>query len=229
MIVAANDPVGDDTGIGTYTYPTDTVFIDGSYDLTGFEAGTSGDDVVFSFTVDAPVLNPWDSPTGLAIQTFDVYLDVDPGAGTGRAELLDGRNASLDDGNGWEAAITIEGWDSAVALPLADGGYEETAPSIGIAVLAEDGRVTVRIPRAALPDDLDLSTAGIAVALMSQEGFPSPGVRRIRDVAPTAAQYTGGGAPDGDAHPRIYDVIAPDGTDQAALLAANTVPLIGAS
>ena len=34
---------------------------------------------------------------------------------------------------------------------------------------------------------------------------------------------------EGDAHPRIYDIITPDGADQAALLTANLVPLLSAS
>ncbi len=224
-VVTVADPIDDDTGIGTYTYPTDDAFVDGSYDLTAFEAGTSGDDLVFSVVVDAPVLNPWNSPVSLSIQSFDIYLDSDPGSGTGNRTLLDGRNGSLEEGNGWEAAIAIEGWDRAVAIPTGDDAYEETKPEIGVSVLSEGGRVTVRVPRAALPESFDLDRGGIAVVVMSQEGFPSPGVRRVRDIDPTASQWRGGGAPPGTDHTRIYDVLAPDSIDQAALLADGLVPL----
>lgn len=225
-VVSIVDPTGDDSGAGGYTYPTDPLFTDGSYDLTGIEVGASGDDVVFSLTVDAPVSNPWNSPVGLSIQSFDIYLDVDPGTGTGNTSLLDGRNARLDDGHGWEAAVAIEGWDRAVAVPLEGGGYEETKPDIGVSVLSERGRVTVRVPRAALPEAFDPASTGIAAVVLSQEGFPSPGVRRVRDIDPTASQWRGGGAPAGDGHTRIYDAIAPDGVDQTALLSAGIVPVM---
>lgn len=219
------DPSGDDVGAGAYTYPTDAVFTPGSFDLVGFRSGVSGDDAVFSFAVEGAVTNPWNSPVGLATQTFDVYLDLDPGAGTGRSELLDGRNARLPDGHGWEAALTIEGWDSAVAT--ADGeGYSETTPTMSILVLATEGRVTVRVPLAALPAGYDPSTTAVAVALLGQEGFPSAGVRRVRDVADTASQWAfgSGGAPTSSAGgTRVIDALDPDG-DQPGL-ADGIVPI----
>jgi len=45
---------------------------------------------------------------------------------------------------------------------------------------------------------------------MSQEGYPSSGVWRIRDVNPSAAQWRFGGAPaDSSTHTRIIDVAYP--------------------
>jgi hypothetical protein len=53
---------------------------------------------------------------------------------------------------------------------------------------------------------------------MSQEGFPSAGVRRVRDVNPAAEQWKGGGAPDDANHTRIYDLLHPDEGVQEQLL-----------
>lgn len=206
--ISASDDLGDDHGAGSIAYPTDPVFIAGAYDLVGFQAGLSGSDAVFSIQVDAPIANPWGSPVGLAIQTFDLYVDTGPG---GRTDLLDGRNAQMADDAGWEFAITVEGWDPAVAIPTdlddPSSGYEETQPAFGISVLGEEGRVTVRVPLAALPDGFDPADANIAVAVSSQEGFPSPGVRRIRDVAPTASQWQLGGGDSSAGTSRVVDVI----------------------
>jgi carbohydrate-binding DOMON domain-containing protein len=206
----AVDPIGDDTGTGSYTYATDGVFAPGSYDLTRFTAGVEGDDVVFSFEVDAAVRNPWGSPVGLSIQTFDLYIDTDPGAGTGARLFIDGRNAALGPDDGWETALTIEGWDSALYLASADGMTEETKPTIGIVTLAEKGKVLVRVPAELLPSG-DPAAWGYAVAVMGQEGFPSGGVRRIRDVNPTAEQWRFGGAPaDSVNHTRVMDLVLPE-------------------
>ena len=72
VVFETTDPLGDDHGPGSYTYPTDGVFGGGSYDLTGFSVGLSGENAVFNFDVAAPIGNPWGSPTGYSIQTFDL-------------------------------------------------------------------------------------------------------------------------------------------------------------
>ena len=51
---------------------------------------------------------------------------------------------------------------------------------------------------------------GYAVALLSQEGFPSPGVRRVRDVSAEASQYRIGGGAGGVNDTRILDVATPE-------------------
>jgi carbohydrate-binding DOMON domain-containing protein len=205
VFLEIDDPLGDDHGPGSYVYPTDTVFAAGSYDLTRFQAGTDGDEIVFTFEVVSPIGNPWGSPSGLSIQTFDVYVDVDPGGRTGERSLIAGRNASLPAEDGWEYAVTIEGWQSAVFLAEAGGGFVETEPSIGVAVFGDQGKVVVRVPRSVFGES-EPADWGLAVAVLSQEGFPSPGVRRVRDVNPAAEQWRGGGAPDDINHTRIFDV-----------------------
>jgi alpha-amylase/alpha-mannosidase (GH57 family) len=216
-LVEIADQLGDDYGPGSYTYPQDVVFVDGSYDLANFAVGLSGGDtVVFSFDVDAPIANPWGSPAGYSIQTFDLYIDTDPGAGTGARLLLPGRNAALEDGNGWEYALTLEAWDPALYLADVAGETEETKPTFKM-ITDPEGRVTARLPLELFANG-DPTTWGYAVALMSQEGFPSSGVRRIRDIEPAAEQWRGGGAPDDANHTRIFDVLHPDAGVQEELL-----------
>jgi len=222
VFLDVSDPIGDDHGPGTYTYPLDAVFSPGSYDLTRVLIGTEGDDLVFTFEVLAAIANPWGSPNGLSVQTFDVYIDRDPGAGTGARRLIDGRNAALEAGNGWEYAITVEGWESALYVSDPDGKTTETKPSIRVITLGEKRKVIVRLPVEVLGGG-DPSTWGYAVALMSQEGFPSSGVRRIRDVLPNAEQWRiGGGPPTGITHTRIMDVAWPEEGLQETMLSAWT-------
>jgi carbohydrate-binding DOMON domain-containing protein len=205
VVLSVEDPTGDDHGPGSYTYPTDAVFLPGSYDLTNFEIGIEGEDVVVTFDVAAPVQNPWGSPRGLSVQTFDLYIDSDPGRGTGSRTLLPGRNAALPEGYGWEQALTVEGWEPALYLAESDGSSEETRPSFEVTVFSEEGRVVARLPRQLFPEG-DPASWGYAVALLSQEGFPSPGVRRVRDVAAEPSQYRIGGGAGGVNDTRILDV-----------------------
>ncbi len=214
----AVDPEGDDHGPGTYTYPTDPVFVPGSYDLTGFSVGEAGDDLVFTFDVFAPVLNSWDSPNGLSIQTFDVYVDTDPTTTNGARRFLPGRNASWEPGSGWDRALTVEGWYPALYVAEADGTTTETEPTFKVLVFSDKGRVSVRIPRELIGDG-DPSKWSYAVALMSQEGYPSSGVRRIRDVESTGSQYRIGGGDGSLNGTRILDLLAPEPGLQEAMLA----------
>jgi alpha-amylase/alpha-mannosidase (GH57 family) len=204
----AVDPTGDDHGPGTYTYAGNAVFTPGSYDLTRFTAGVDGEDIVFTFEVNTSIDNPWGSAVGLSIQTFDVYIDVDPGAGTGERLFIPGRNAALEEGNGWEYGITIEGWDPAVYVATGDV-IEETKPTFQTIVLSDKGKVIVRMPAALFEGDPP--EWGYAVALLGQEGFPSGSVRRVRDVNVNAEEYRFGGAPSGTSnHTRIMDLLWPE-------------------
>ena len=153
----------------------------------------------------APIQNPWGSPRNFSIQTFDVYIDTDPGTDNGERSLIAGRNASVAEGSGWEFGITVEGWEPAIYRAGAEGTVEETRPSFDVAVFGDQGRVVVRIPLSLLGEG-DPATWGYAAVVLSQEGFPSQGVRRVRDMEATAEQFRLGGAPDDANHTRIIDV-----------------------
>ena len=71
--------------------------------------------------------------------------------------------------------------------------------------------VTLRVPRDLLAGDP--SQWGYVVAVMGQEGYPSAGVWRIRDVEERAAQWRFGGAPADTNHTRIIDLIWPEGVE----------------
>ncbi|MDH5371567.1 MAG: glycoside hydrolase [Acidimicrobiia bacterium] len=219
VFLDVEDPLDDDHGPGTYTYPNDPVFIAGSYDFARFQVGTENDQLVLIFEVDAPIQNPWGSPRGLSIQTFDVYIDTDPGSGTGSRLLIPGRNAALDQGEGWEYGITVEGWDPAIYVAAADGTWEETKPSFGITTFGDKGKVVARIPLA-LFEHADPESWAYSATVMSQEGFPSSGVRRIRDVLGDAEQWRLGGGPADINHTRIIDVVFPIAGEQESSLSA---------
>ncbi|MEN8239360.1 MAG: glucodextranase DOMON-like domain-containing protein, partial [Actinomycetota bacterium] len=215
------DPTGDDFGPGTYTYPTDTVFTPGSFDLTGFSVGLSGEELVFEFTVGSPIANPWDSPVGLSIQTFDVYVDTDGVADSGARTLIDGRNAAIAAPGGWERALTVEGWEPALFTATSDADVNETLPTMTTLVFGDEGRVVVRMSRDLFGEG-DPSSWGYAVAVMSQEGFPSSGVRRIRDVESAAQQWRIGGGDGSINGTRILDILWPVEGEQEAMLTPAT-------
>ena len=211
IVLDVRDPLGDDHGPGPYVYPTDPVFDKGAFDIERFTVSANDANLVFTFRMAGPINNPWGSGIGLSLQTFDIYIDRDPGAGIGPRTLLEGRNASLPEGFGWEYAIWVEGWNQKLIVPDAAGRPAEVPGSpVRAVVNAPRREVTIIVPRAAL-GGLDPSTCAYVGLVLSQDGFPAPGVRRVRDVLPKAEQWRIGGGPSDTNHTRIMDVAWPEG------------------
>ena len=80
----------------------------------------------------------------------------------------------------------------------------------------------MRVPLALFGEAGDPTTWGYAAALLSQDGFPSPGVRRVRDVEEQAEQWRIGGSPGDTNHTRIMDLAWPAGATrtQAEILSS---------
>jgi alpha-amylase/alpha-mannosidase (GH57 family) len=211
-----SDPSNDDNGPGTYQYPSDAVFKTGVFDITGLTVGFDEEDYIFRIQFRGPVLNDWDSPNGLSVQTIDVYVDYD-GPGSGARMLLPGRNAALTPEFAWDVAIWAEGWTPGIFAP-SDEGPVETAAQLSIITNPGQRRVTLRVPKSALPGDP--TGWNLALVVMSQEGYPSSGVWRVRDVLPVAEQWRIGGGSGSPADTRIIDLLWPEGNQpsQAELL-----------
>lgn len=227
--LTVDDPTGDDHGPGSYTYPTDPVFEPGVYDIKTFRVGVDGDEFVFRFDLNGLVHNPWGSGLGLSVQTFDVYVDFDPDAGTGARQLLEGRNAALGSDYGWDMAVWAEGWQQKVFIPGSDGAPQEVTGDNVRVIVDPAGSVTLRVRAAGIEGlgataegdwSLDPTGFGYLAVVLSQEGYPSPGVRRVRDVEPTAQQWRIGGGSGATNGTRIMDLAWPvdSGISQETML-----------
>ena len=205
LLLDINDPERDDYGPGTYTYPSDAVFQAGCYDILNFQVGSDAENIVFKFTLRGAVENSWGSPNGLSVQTFDIYIDTD-GDGQGGVNFLPGRNLALQDGFAWDYAITVEGWEPGIYTP-GEAGPEKIATSSDFLILPDSSqqRVTIRIPRSILGDNPE--EWKYSAMVLSQEGYPSGGVQRVRDVNQNAEQWRIGGAAADTNHTRVIDLV----------------------
>ena len=216
-VLMVQDPTGDDFGPGTYVYPEDVVFTESVFDASAFSVGYDAENLVLKFGFVGPIENPWGSPNGLSVQTLDVYIDTDPGAASGARLLLPGRNAALAEGSGWEYVVWAEGWTPQVmqADPATGSAvaYSEASSAMKIIVDTAKNEVVIRIPLQFFGESSPEDWAYAAVVL-GQEGYPSEGVWRVRDVAPTSAQYQFGGGLSDTNHTRIIDLILPEDAAQ---------------
>lgn len=224
-LLTVEDPQGDDHGPGPYTYPTDPVFEPGAFDVKQFVVGTDEEKLVFVFSFVGPVSNPWGSGSGLAVQTLDVYIDIDHEAESGRRLLLPGRNATLPSEQAWDYVVWAEGWTPGVYRVDESNEPKQVSTEMSIAVDPVARTVTVRVPRAVFPDG-DPATWSYLGVVLGQEGFPASGVWRVRDVEEEAAQWRFGGAPaDTTNHTRIIDLAWPaDATPGQEQMLSNYPP-----
>jgi alpha-amylase/alpha-mannosidase (GH57 family) len=207
-VLEITDPESDDYGPGSYTYPTDAVFQPGCFDATFFSVGYDDADIVFRLTLRGPLDNVWNSPNGVSVQTVDVYIDQD-GAGNGERLLLPGRNAALTADYAWDYAVWVEGWTPGVYVPGDEAPVQVDAEMV---VVADPGqsKITIKVPRSVLGGDPE--SWAYAAVVLGQEGYPSSGVWRVRDVNVRAEQWRFGGGPDDANHTRILDMLWPAGT-----------------
>lgn len=211
LVFSADDPEGDDYGPGTYTYPTNEVFVPGVFDLTRFEVYETETDVVFHVQFAGPIENVWGSPIGLSVQTVDIYLDTDGVEGSGSTEALAGRRVQISPDSAWEYAIWVEGWNQ--KLFTADGS------ELGVAVRAVtdpiNRRLTIQVPKSAIGDPSD--DWRYLVLVMGQEGFPASDSLRVREVTRLAQEWRFGGGHDGTFDPNVIDMLAPAGEQERML------------
>ena len=221
VVFEVEDPEGDDNGPGTYTYPTDAIFVGKMFDLKSFRVAYDENNIIFKFSFYGAIPNPWGSPNNLAVQTLDVYIDKDPGGGTGARLLLPGRNAALEAGSGWDYAVWAEGWTPQILAPNPETLEPIQITEAQFKIIADAGArtVTLRVPKDVFGEG-DPATWGYTAVVLGQEGYPASGVWRVRDVEAAVAQWRFGGAPADTNHTRIIDMIWPSESDitQAEML-----------
>jgi alpha-amylase/alpha-mannosidase (GH57 family) len=212
-----DDPQGDDYGWGSIVYPTAPVFKPGVFDIIHVEMGKSKEDIVFRIKIRGDLENPWGSPTGISVQTIDIYIN-DGKNGPYYYQALPGRQANISEG--WNKAIWAEGWIQELIIPvLNEKGKVELKEIKGVVQVTADP--TERTIIISVPEKY-LGTVDpnwkILIIMCGQEGYPRPGSWRVREVEETAKQWRFGGGDDFYGDPNIIDMIVPPGIKQEDIL-----------
>ena len=240
LVAVFDDPVDDDFGPGNYQYPGDTDFAPGDFDLRRFAVYVDGDDVIFEVTLGASFREP---PTtqrtneiplmllnGIYFQNIDIYVDNAPGSTDGFTACIPGRRVTFADGRTWKAAVVL--------TPQPVPARDITAKALGVEAaskitfaegLVVHGRtVSARVPAYAVGGEPQ-RTWGYSVHVSGaswERSFSAlelikGGAELNAFTMPVVGMRTAwafGGAPWGEAHPRVIDVLLPPGADQKAVL-----------
>lgn len=212
VIADIADPEGDDHGPGTYTYPTDSVFKPGVFDLLRFRMLEQADSYVMEFYFKDLGGNPWNGPNGFSLQIIEVYLDFKEGGNSSAIKMFPdgpGSNVNLDPFHPWDVALRIAGWDYGNLIVLPNG----TAIQGEMQISADPTKnsIVVKLPKKYFPGVSDYGLYA-SVLVGSQDGY---GPDKWRPVAVEAEQWKGGGADPqaviAGVAPRVYDMLVPEG------------------
>ena len=238
-VVSFDDPAGDATGPGSYVPPGDTTFTDGDFDLRRFAVYEDGDDVRLEVTLGAPIRRPdttqrtsaipLDLTNGIYLQNVDVYVDSDPAPGSGISVCIPGRRVAFEGGRTWEAAVVLTPQPGPARAATVEALGPAAAKVLFPGPLEVRGRTIVaRVPAAALGGrprkDWGWSVQ-VSGARWERSYALSDRLRGRREadaftmpVLGVREAFAFGGAPAGEAHPRVVDVLLPPGADQKAAL-----------
>lgn len=214
--VTFKDPTGDDFGPGSYTYPTDTVYKAGSFDLVSFALEASGKKANVAVGVNSALEDPWGMKVGFAVQMVFVFIDTDHKEGSGFTDGIPGTNVKFGAADAWDKAIIL----SPQAAARVRTEVETKAPSMMSAILVP-GRT--KGTGRAISGSVDLAdlgggdpaTWGYQVVVQSNEGFPESAEVLTRRVNEYEGQHRFGGGNDGMCDPHVMDVLAGKGEGAA--------------
>ena len=214
--ISFSDPQGDDNGPGNYTYPTDTAYTAGSFDMTGFKMKVSGDQANFEVDVVSKLEDPWGMRVGFAVQMVFIYIDTDHKEGSGFTKGLPGTNVQFAPADAWDRVVILSPQSAARVKQEVDSKAGQLAPGVLIpkTTKGSGSKILGSVP---LKDigSTDPNTWGFQVVMQSNEGFPTAGDLLTRKVNEYEGQHRFGGGNDGDCDPHVIDVL---GDDQKAQL-----------
>jgi carbohydrate-binding DOMON domain-containing protein len=203
------DPTGDDNGPGTYTYPTDQVYIPGSFDLTELKVTWDAKNITFAVSVRAALHDPWRMGTGFAVQMPFVFVKTGPG---GFTDGLPGMNLKFAEDDAWNYCVIMSPQPPARVRQevRTKAANLEKGIIVPNRVRGSGHTITATVPLADFGGG-DPTGWGYQVAMQSNEGFPEKNSLLMRQVNEYEGPHRFGGGSDYQCDPQVMDILAGNG------------------
>lgn len=215
--VSFKDPVGDDKGPGTYTYPTDQVYKSGSFDITNFTMRASGGQANFEVSVNSKLEDPWGMRVGFAVQMIFIFIDTDGKEGSAFTQGLPGLNVQFAPSDAWDKCVILSPQPASRVKQEVDAKASSMASAIVIpkSTKGSGQKISGSVPLNDLGEG-DPTKWGYQVVMQSNEGFPDKKDLLTRKVNEYEGQHRVGGGNDGDCDPHVIDILGEDQKEQLA-------------
>lgn len=227
--IVLQDPTGDDNGPGNYTYPTDSVYRPGSFDMTKVSIEDNGSNIDVRVTFAARIEDPWRSTewngNGFSLQMVFLFIDTDHKAGSGHVAALPGLNVNFDEASRWEKCLVISPQGTRRLQQEIRGKARGVRQDIVLPTSVKvRGRAIVATFSKADVGGAPSPTWGYQALVQSNEGYPRASDFLTRPVNEYNGAHRFGGGSDFDCDPHVIDMLAGrargDGSETAAQHAA---------
>jgi len=205
-LVRADDPVGDDKGDGSYTYPLNPHFVPGAFDITHFAVSVDDRNAYFDLRFRALADPGWHPEYGFQLTFIAIALDTNGRATVGTREV--GRNAQfvLPARRAYQRIIYIGGGveiedDQRTILAAYIPSEGDVSNPLGDASTAT---IRFALPLAYL--GIPTSRWTFTVLVGGQDDHGGAGLGEFRAVSTVADEWHGGGKRRVD-QPNVYDVL----------------------
>lgn len=217
------DPKGDDNGPGNYTYPTDSVYKPGSFDLTKLGVNKKGDQVEFAVETNSRLEDPWGMGVGFAVQMVYVFVKNQDG---GHADVPPGLNVQFAKGHEWNKAILLSPQKKGRVIGEVSSKAGKMAGDILVpnSTTGSNRSIKGNIPLKDLGGDGNVDAWSYQVIMQSNEGFPDSDSLLARKVNEYEGQHRWGGGHDGSCDPHVMDVLESAAVTQKQQLAYECGP-----
>jgi carbohydrate-binding DOMON domain-containing protein len=191
------DPEGDDTGDGDYTYPTHEAFGEGGEaDMLSFSIEKDDGTISFVFRI-RNLVDPWD--VGNRLTMVAVAIDTEDG---GDEELRRNANVLLDEPSEYQIFAAGE------VVEVFDASSERIDVGATLQTDMENGVMRITVPIESINGAAEEWLFTPAVGL--QDDYGGGGLGDFREVKEVAGEWRGGGGHDLATNPNVYDIIVPE-------------------
>jgi len=199
-VISVADPSGDDKGPGYYGYPTNSVFVDGVFDIVKIEVYTTDTSVIFKVYYRDLGGNPWGGPNGFCLQYTHIYIRTTQADLLARTDTI-GLGLFLRPDYAWHFALLLApGWEEKpvpegqkAALVYANGTVVVQDDAFKVYTDAENNAVVAEVSKDLIPDADNIVRWKIVVFTASYDGF---GPYRVRPVSIDQGEWVVWGAAD---------------------------------
>ncbi len=206
LFAQADDPAGDDSGTGAYSYPGNPAFVKGSFDLMKF--GMSFDSTAAYFSLRFKTLsNPsWHPEYGFQLTFIAIAIDEDGLKNSGKQLVERNANYLLPDNRAYEKIIFVGG---GVRLEDKSGkilaAYIPTESDVSDPLGdAETGTISFAIPLSYLAKPS--RSWSLTILTGAQDDHGGAGIGEFRLVRRDVGEWNGGGKQN-PGEPNVYDTL----------------------
>lgn len=208
LLYSVGDPVGDDKGTGSYTYPKISLLKPGSLDITHFTVSADEKNVYFTLVFDTLSDPEWHPEYGFQLTYAAIAIDKDKRSGSGQTKVGMNAHYAFKKDFAFENIIYVGG---GIEIDDAQGNIlAEYIPVPGDEANPL-GSTQTKTVEFSLPVSLIGKPRPVwryAVLIGAQDDHGGAGIGEFRNVGATASSLVGGGKTK-PTDPNVYDAILP--------------------